>query len=296
MTTKRQHFVPRFYLRHFTNDEGKFRAYRRAIGSYFTTAPENLCVENYLYDAKQIAHAKEEDKYLSNYIDNKLAAAEGRLVPLFNQLIDCCEKRDFRTDKYHEGRLAACILAASLIVRHPCTLNQERDKSKELLKSMLYNATEQELDWLEHEGRRDYLEAICEIAIMWALLFSEESSTPLMHIYNSFAGMKMTVIQAPAEMEFVTASMPLNLFGIEEGSYEFQTAYLPLTSKYAALFTTSNEIIEFRELSIEETIDFNMMLLANDLWDTAVSRSERSLTAAVNKLQGLKNTLESTAD
>ena len=152
------------------------------------------------------------------------------------------------------------------------------------------------LNRLEQEGLDDYLEDICEIGIMQGLLFSGDRRTPLVRLCNSFAEKKMTVVQASTEMGFITASMPLNLFDIDVDAYDFQMAYLPLTSKYAALFTTSNEVVEFSELTVEETVDFNMMLLANDLWDTAVARSERSLTAAANKLQELKNTLEGSSN
>lgn len=50
--TKRQHYAPRFYLRRFVAKDGKLSVYRHETGKWFRTAPENVCTERYLYEAK----------------------------------------------------------------------------------------------------------------------------------------------------------------------------------------------------------------------------------------------------
>ena len=96
--------MPRFYLRHFTNDEGKLHAFRQADKTHFVTTPERVFAENYLYEAKHLARKITDDnvglKYLSNYTEDKLAKVEDKLATRFNQLIDCCERRDFGSDDY----------------------------------------------------------------------------------------------------------------------------------------------------------------------------------------------------
>lgn len=50
---KNQHYVPRFYLKSFTDGTGFLSAVRRDTGglnSVFRTKPENVCAENYLYE------------------------------------------------------------------------------------------------------------------------------------------------------------------------------------------------------------------------------------------------------
>lgn len=53
---KNQHYVPRFYLRSFTDDSGYLSAVRRdasGLKPVFRTKPENVCAENYLYEVKR---------------------------------------------------------------------------------------------------------------------------------------------------------------------------------------------------------------------------------------------------
>lgn len=53
---KNQHYVPRFYLRSFTDDSGYLSAVRRdasGLKPVFRTKPENVCAENYLYEVRR---------------------------------------------------------------------------------------------------------------------------------------------------------------------------------------------------------------------------------------------------
>lgn len=53
---KNQHYVPRFYLKSFTDDAGCLSAIRRDAGGLkpaFRSKPENVCAENYLYEVKR---------------------------------------------------------------------------------------------------------------------------------------------------------------------------------------------------------------------------------------------------
>ena len=52
---KNQHYVPRFYLRSFTDESGHLGVVRRDAGGLkpvFRTKPENVCAENYLYEVR----------------------------------------------------------------------------------------------------------------------------------------------------------------------------------------------------------------------------------------------------
>lgn len=53
---KNQHYVPRFYLRSFTNESSYLSVVRRDAGGLkpvFRTKPENVCAENYLYEVRR---------------------------------------------------------------------------------------------------------------------------------------------------------------------------------------------------------------------------------------------------
>ena len=292
--TKRQHYVPRFYLRYFTNPDGKLNVYRRDADAFFLSAPEGVCSENYLYEVRHLGFGEENSspEFLRNYIENQMAGAESRLAPLYEQLIACCDNHEFRAETFHEGRLAACILAANLIVRHPRLLEGDRMGASELTKTFLAanKLTDQELWMLEQIGIGDDLDIVSEIAIMQTLLFSGHPDVPFTRIFNAFADKKATILQAPVGMSFITTSMPLDLIGIDEDAYNFRIAYMPLSSKYAVLFSSDDHAALFNKASFEETAQFNAALLANSFWDTAMAQAKGSLEIAVRRYKNLRET------
>lgn len=53
---KKQHYVPRFYLKSFTNQDGFLYAVKRepsGLGRIFQTKPEGICFEKYLHEIKR---------------------------------------------------------------------------------------------------------------------------------------------------------------------------------------------------------------------------------------------------
>lgn len=53
---KKQHYVPQFYLRSFTDDGGFLYAVRRGtngVGSVFKTRTDGVCAERYLYEVRR---------------------------------------------------------------------------------------------------------------------------------------------------------------------------------------------------------------------------------------------------
>ncbi len=293
MTTKKQHYVPRFYLRHFTNNDGKLHAYRRDTGRTFIARPEGVCAKNYLYEVGngKLDTEKESPELLCNYIEKQLAGAESKLAPLYEQFIACCDNRDFETESFHEGRLVACSLAANLIVRHPRLLERDRLSASELSKIFLATnkLTDHERWMLEQIGVGDRLDIVAEIAIMQTLLFSDHPDVPFTRIYNAFTNKKMSIIQAPAETSFITSSMPVYFLGIDEDNYDFDLAYMPLSYRYAALFTGNKKDRQFIKATIEGAIQYNVALLdGNDVWDVAVANARDTLDTALRELKLLR--------
>lgn len=284
--TKRQHYVPRFYLRYFTNPDGQLHACRRENGTCFKTSPENVCAENYLYevdlngvDGDEAAHA-----LLDNYIERQLSGAEGRLAPFYKGLLRCCEEKTFEGKEFLDGRLAACILAANIIVRHPLMLRADRANAKKVVEDVEAEGgiTDQEQAALEHYGLGEKLETVTDLAIMQTMLFSDHPDVPLNRIYNALADKRMTIVEAPALMRFITTSLPVYFLGIDECNYAFDVAFMPLSYRYAALFTDDKNVRQFSKATIEEAVQFNVALLdGNDVWDVAVANARGALDVAM---------------
>lgn len=290
--TKRQHYVPRFYLRHFTNPDGQLHVYRRGGDARFTTTPENVCAENYLYEVN-LGDADDDEAVhalLDNYIEGQLASTEGRLAPYYDQLLQCCEEKTFEGKEFLDGRLAACFLAANIIVRHPLMLRADRANAPMVVEDVRAEGgiTEQEQAALEQYGLGDKLETVTDLAIMQTLLFSDHPEVPFNRIYNALADKRMTIVEAPALMRFVTTSMPVYFLDIDEDNYAFDVAYMPLSYGYAALFTDDKNVRQFSKATIDEVVRFNAALLdGNDVWDVAVANASGALDVALREWKKL---------
>ena len=72
--TKRQHFVPQFLLRNFTNESGKLWVYDKSEDRAFPSGTQNIACDGYFYDDETVAQVTGEDQF----VEKALAAAEGK--------------------------------------------------------------------------------------------------------------------------------------------------------------------------------------------------------------------------
>ena len=81
---------------------------------------------------------------------------------------------------------------------------------------------------------------------------------------------------------FITASIPIAIFGPEDDSYDFDLAYMPLTNKYAALFSADALLKPFAQLDFSRADLMNRSFLFNCKgWDVAMSRGSGPLELAI---------------
>lgn len=71
--TERQHYVPEFYLRHFSGNEGRLCVYRRDGNRYFQASPEDICNKRYLYESKM---GEDGEFFRANDVEKKLSKKE----------------------------------------------------------------------------------------------------------------------------------------------------------------------------------------------------------------------------
>jgi hypothetical protein len=82
--TKRQHYLPRFYLKRFAYCDGRLHVYRRDADSLFLSIPENTCVKSYLYETKM----DDETFFQENRIEHRLSEVESGLSELLDELLE----------------------------------------------------------------------------------------------------------------------------------------------------------------------------------------------------------------
>lgn len=134
---KNQHYVPRFYLRSFTDELGYLSAARRDAGGLkpvFRTKPENVCAENYLYEVRRRVSEGDDGFIEKGVIEEKLGKTESKLAPAYQSLLNCLDRGELPKNK--DGVVLVIELAAFLIARNPKWLSEVRDaacsRSKEL--------------------------------------------------------------------------------------------------------------------------------------------------------------------
>ena len=82
--TKRQHFVPRVYLRRFVPEDSKqLHAYDLRDERHFTSSPEGVAAEHWFYES---------DSTDLNEIENLLANWDDLIRPVLGRIDECCEQ------------------------------------------------------------------------------------------------------------------------------------------------------------------------------------------------------------
>lgn len=142
--------------------------------------------------------------------------------------------------------------------------------------------TEEEKVLLDWSGWNGDHKALAELSVSATLLFSEDSSVPANRIYEAFLEKHFCILEASIGSDYVTTSMPMFIIGPEDDSYDFDFAYMPLSSKHAAFFTTDASLEPFYRLDFPHVELMNRLLLLNcKRWDVALSRGEGPLKRAV---------------
>lgn len=284
--TRKRHWVPQFYLRHFADSSGRLYAYSKSSGDFYRTKTENVCSKRDLYEVKHSdIKADSDDRYYAqNFIEARPSEDESRISVPYTQLLRCCRDATLEGDTFRRGRQAVCELASNLIVRHPVAMQGDRRKAREESSLLQVNGvlTEADRALLDYSGWNGDHKALAELSVTATLLFSEDGSVPANRIYKAFLEKQFCVLEAPIGSGFITTSMPMFIIGPEDDSYVFDFAYMPLSSKHAALFTTDSSLESFYRLNVPHIELMNRLLLLNCRhWDVALSRENDPLKHAV---------------
>ena len=83
--TKKQHYVPIFYLKNFLSQNSKkLYIYDKEKKRYFQAMPKNLCNKNYLYET-QMDKDHTKDFIFPNEIENQFSSFEGKCATLIKK-------------------------------------------------------------------------------------------------------------------------------------------------------------------------------------------------------------------
>ncbi|MDW7691494.1 DUF4238 domain-containing protein [Flammeovirgaceae bacterium SG7u.111] len=119
---KKQHFVPRFYLKRFTNNNGKIFVFDIQTQSQFGTTAENVAHKKFFYDYEPL------DKIAGDQsIEKALAHMEGESALVLNKTIELLEKGNL-----HEQTNKDKAIIAEFIAIQQMRTSESRKRSEQL--------------------------------------------------------------------------------------------------------------------------------------------------------------------
>lgn len=284
MVVKRQHYIPRFYLKGFADEKEKLFAFRRdkiAFGC-FSTNVNDVCIEKYLYEVRC-----DGSRFVEiGAVEDWLSRLEHFLAPRIRKL---CEWNLRANDPFPEngGELIASVefFLSNIVVRNPNWLKPQRATSKALTKKLIEDDFFSECDLLELDalGYASNLESIVELGIQHAELCMNIEGSSMERLISVLESMDIALLKAPSMADFVTSSYPLEVGWEDADDDDPSEVYFPLSRDTAILFTrgSGNRQLRCVHLREDEVLARNItLLMRNPLWDCALANSERTLEDA----------------
>lgn len=290
---KNQHYVPRFYLKSFTDDSGHLYAVRRdanALGHVFRAKPERVCVEKYLYEVKRGTSKGNEGFIEKGAIEGALGNIENKLAPVYQSLLGYLDSAKLPNGEELVDLITQlAALVAFLIVRNPKWLKQVRGcaraRSAERWASGLFSV--EDITRLESVGYGNETEAIVELAVLDATLLRCYEGTPIYNLLIILLDMDCRFCVAPEGSEFITTSLPVYIAWKDEHDEKPCGCYFPLSSRYAAVFKRRLEkerCVYITSMFAGSVDSLNRVLMnCNGAWDLLISEDRSYLERLIGE-------------
>lgn len=280
--TKKQHFIPQFYLQGFANSREQVWAYRRVEnkGPYQANIGD-VCAMNYLYEIS--SSIPSEPQYIEQGTTEAfLSKFEDSIAPSIAFLRDYYpDESVIAAEDLWEHLYITCAFISNLITRNPKWLLPQRAHAKDLTRHLI--ATDffspDDISQLKELGYSSELSKIVELGIQHAELFSLEENSSMAKLGELFSEMSFLLLRAPSGSDFITSSFPLTVVWADKTTDKPDMAYFPLSSSSAFILKKEdNSAFFYNETSSEWVARLNVQLLAqHNLWDTAIAREKETL-------------------
>lgn len=138
--TKKQHFIPEFYLKNFCADDGKLAVYNCKYNDFGDRkTPAQICYEKYLYETKVDLDSDAENFVLVNEVENNFRDKETIYRDCISRILDTCSStEDKRKDICSDDDIKILNnFVANMLLRNPLLHNKadDSDLMQEILDS-----------------------------------------------------------------------------------------------------------------------------------------------------------------
>lgn len=290
---KNQHYVPRFYLKLFTDDSGYLSVVRRDAGGLkpvFRTKPENVCAENYLYEVKRRESVGMDGFIEKGVIEDAFGKIENDLAPAYRSLLSYLDSEKLpKGEECVELITQLAFLLAFFIVRNPKWLNEVRGnagaRSAELLSSGFFSG--EDISQMDLAGYGNEFEAIVELAYLDAALC----------MHRKWRGYKRRTFRRYIKQAIHVKQQDKQIIQRraliepeqrkEECDKDPCGFYFPLSPRYAVVFGQRLEeerCVSITRMSSIEVDSFNRILMNGDgLWEFLIARDSSILERLIEE-------------
>jgi len=234
--TKRQHYLPQFYLRNFTNDQGKVWCYDRFKERIYACNPRDIACENYLYETRwEDANPKLGEFVLPNQMEKKFAEKEGEYSKLLQKIISICSnpqnKEALICSKEEKGVLASFI--SNMLLRNPWSM---KEVDLDCVTDGIMDVEEiKTIDMMLQLMKLGGTKSLVKFASKMVWLDENFDGSIQQESKKDLLSVKYSILKAEKE-QFVTSSYPV-LGGIDEMSEEKnKVIYFPLHPLFALIY------------------------------------------------------------
>ena len=284
--TKKQHYVPQFYLRNFTSDDNKLWVFDRIKEEYYFRTPKEVCYEKYLYETPWNEDPKLGKFVLENQIENYFADKEGEYSPLLKRIIDICRNSQNKNALIcnHEEKKRLASFVANVFERNPWSLKQiESDLPLEELKKNEEIQAIERIIQIMGFGDIDSLVKAADKRVWLTEEFDGSRLAP------RILEMNYTFLVSNGE-PFITSSFPAiyELCDIEERGLMPSNIYLPVHPQIALLYNGTIPKMKSNRLKTvgEEIVhELNSVYLKSDVEQMRflIARDKESLRTVIEK-------------
>lgn len=237
--TKKQHYVPQFYLRQFVDEDGLLHCYRKSDCKQFPAHTDDICFKKYGYEVK--APFGNNEFLLPNEIENMFRTLEGEFDSVLKNVVKKCMLNSSGTGLIclsHEKEILASMVA-NFIARNFLAVNYFVDAN--VTENLLQNNQEvKDIDKLLRELNMGDAKPFLELAQKITFLNpSEEGVTK--YIIDELLTMNTTFFVSK-EMNFVTSDCPV---AYNCDADEIFMARLPLNPQVTVIYSKSDNAKKF---------------------------------------------------
>ena len=277
--TKKQHFVPQFYLRQFVDSNNFLHCYNKTSGKKFHAHTDDICFKEYGYEVTaSFGNAK---FLLPNEIEKMFRALENEYNQVLKSVVQKCIS-------IHDGRSLICTphertvlasMVANFLVRN--FLAVEKHLDDEITQDLLHNNEEvRSMDNMLRAMKLADAKPLLELAQKKLFLDPNQDGTAKF-ISDTLLGMNFSFFVTDS-IDFITSDCPV---GYDCNSEELFMARMPLSTRVMVVYTQSKTSRFFRNRAclIKQCFVemFNRDYLNWDIPQTIIARSQEDISTLI---------------